>query len=38
MSWLAVWIVGLPIILDQPQLLALWLAVGWWFLPDDWWL
>jgi hypothetical protein len=26
------WLAWMPLVLDQPHLLALWLAIGWWFL------
>lgn len=35
MAWLAAWFAWFPVVLDQPHLLPLWLAIGWWFLPEQ---
>jgi hypothetical protein len=35
--WLVAWFAWFPVVIDEPSLIALWLAIGWWFLPEDWW-
>jgi hypothetical protein len=35
--WLVAWFAWFPVVIGEPSLIALWLAIGWWFLPEDWW-